>query len=85
MAGFCQGMSHWSPVGPVRMVKISIWEFVLLGRVVASRGSVRGVADQGQFELLNVGEGQILLVGVLSVINCAGMVHGLGDLLPHHL
>ena len=67
------------------MIKVSGRECPLLGHVVTSSGTVHCVADQGKFELLNVGEVHELRAGVVVVLNRAGMEHGGGDLLLHHL
>ena len=67
------------------MVEVTRREHPLLGHVVTPRRTLSSVADQGEFELLNVGEVHVLRVGVVVVLNRAGMEHGGGDLLSHDL
>ena len=47
-------------------------------------GAVRGAVDQGEFELLDVCEGHVLLKGVVAVVDPTSMHLGLGDFLLHH-
>ena len=54
-------------------------------RVVAPGGTVCGIADQGEFEPLNVCEVCVLHRGVVAVLHSAVMEHGDGDSLLHHL
>ena len=55
------------------------------GHVVAPGETVRSVANQGEFEPLDVCEVHVLCVGVVAVLNRAVMEHGGGDLLLHRL